>query len=100
METTDVDSIKSFSNREQNTNVFERNVCDTSERISSFNICETARKSQPTSGKEDWKVENSFFFLLFLLIMVLLHLSQLSPQVWERPYPKQTHAYHVGSTLG
>lgn len=55
------DSIESFSNREQNTDVFERRVHDTSERISSFNICETARTSQPTSGKEGWKVEKYFF---------------------------------------
>lgn len=31
--------------------------------------------------------------------MVLLHLSQLSPQVWQRPYPKQTHTYHMGSAV-
>lgn len=44
-------------------------------------------------------MENSIFFLLFLLITVLLHLSQLSLQVWQRPYPKQTHACHVGSAV-
>lgn len=31
--------------------------------------------------------------------MVLLHLSQLSLQVWQRPYLKQTHTYHVGPAV-